>query len=365
MKRIIVSFCILLVMILSMPMSGYAADADRVSIMQNEVLGGEPYTQKVLVLSFDPVFPMNDGKHLHEFMRWWNDPRKLSEQYISAMQESSHGNALYQIVDWIDIEALPLAKGNKGYTLEDYYADFLVAKKRSDYWSDPVWKRYGQFDYNLYMERYTVYDRVQSGEIDEVWVFIGPMTGTEAYESIMIGQNAYWCNSPPIQRNDCPPFVCYVFNYERDLGCMLEDAGHRMESIMTEVFGWNTSKPVSQMNDWELFTLYDKISPGNAGCGNVHFAPNSESDYDWGNRTKVDSMWKDWANYPDLTGKTTRVNADDWGEGDMAAHHKWWFSCIPHVQGINVKSGKLNNWWLYFKYPDLDSLLEQQLVSVP
>jgi len=202
------------------------------------------------------------------------------------------------------------------------------------------------------MTRFNVYQRVESGEIDEVWAFIGPVSGTMAYETIMIGRGAYWCNGPEMVRNDCPAFVCYVFNYERDVGCMLEDAGHRFESIMANELGWDTSKPVSQMNDWELFTLYDKIAPGYAACGNVHFAPNSDSDYDWGNRSKVYSSWKDWLNnYPDLKGEKKLVNAASWGNGNTAAHHKWWFSCIPHVKGVNRTTDAYNNWWIYFNYP--------------
>ena len=314
--------------------------------------GKSKSVQKVLVLNFDPVFPVAKKKRMHDLMSAWNDPKALSKQYIKAMKGSSHGNALYEIAEWIDLDEMPQADNGRKYNIDEYYTTLKKAQKQWNYWGYSGWQSFGTFDYEYYMSRFNVYQRVESGEIDEVWVFTGPCVGTMAYETIMIGRGAYWCNGPEMVREDCPAFVCYVFNYERDVGCMLEDAGHRFESIMAYELGWDTSKPISQMNDWELFTLYDKIAPGKAACGNVHFAPNSDSDYDWGNRSKVYSSWKDWANnYPNLKGEKKMVSAAYWGNGDTVAHHKWWFSCIPHMKGVNETSGAYNNWWIYFNYP--------------
>lgn len=360
MKRMLATLfgiVVIAVILFSQTPSALAQNAQRALEVEQNIAsmvseGKSKLAQKVLVLNFDPVFPMAKMKHMHDLMSSWNDPQALSKQYIKAMKESSHGNALYEITEWIDIDEMPQADNGKKYTIYDYYSTLKKAQKQWDYWGYSGWQTYGTFDYDYYMTRFNVYQRVESGEIDEVWVFIGPVSGTMAYETIMIGRDAYWCNGPEMVRNDCPAFVCYVFNYERDVGCMLEDAGHRFESIMANELGWDTSKPVSQMNDWERFTLYDTVAPGYAVCGNVHFAPNSDSDYDWGNRSKVYSSWKDWLNnYPDLKGEKKLVNAASWGNGNMAAHHKWWFSCIPHMKGVNRTTDAYNNWWIYFNYP--------------
>ncbi len=312
--------------------------------------------QKVLVISFDPIFPMADNKYMHDLNddSWlqWNDPHDLSKQYIAAMEECSHGNAKYEIADWITIDDLPQDTYGQKYTREDYYQTLQNSRIQWDYWDYAGWKSFGEFDYDYYLSSYNVYERVEKGEINEVWFFCGPCIGPTIYETVMVGRGAYFCNGTAFKRNDCPAFVCYGFNYEREVGCMLEDAGHRFEFIMNHKFGRDISKPLSEMNDWELFTLYNDISGGNAACGNVHFAPNSTKDYDWGNWTKVYSTWEDWAyNYPDLTGEKKLVDASSWGNGDMAAHHKWWFSCIPHVDGVNEKNASYNNWWIYFIYP--------------
>ena len=131
------------------------------------------------------------------------------------------------------------------------------------------------------------------------------------------------------------------FSYERGVGEMLESFGHRLESMMKKTF----SKTRGNANLWERYIRYEKKNPGQAEVGNVHFAPNSERDYDWGNMRLVVSKCDDWLNFPDFTGKARQVNADDWGNGDIRLHHQWWQKRIPHVAGR--QHGIHNNWWQY------------------
>jgi hypothetical protein len=37
---------------------------------------------------------------------------------------------------------------------------------------------------------------------------------------------------------------------------------------------------------------------------------------------------------------------DEWGGGEIRAHHKWWLQRFPHVDGT-TPTGRLNNWWSY------------------
>ena len=64
---------------------------------------------------------------------------------------------------------------------------------------------------------------------------------------------------------------------------MLEAYGHRAESILEKTF----SKLSSDVNLWKRFIRYEKTTPGKSACGNIHFAPNSQADYDWNNPTPV------------------------------------------------------------------------------
>jgi hypothetical protein len=95
--------------------------------------------------------------------------------------------------------------------------------------------------------------------------------------------------------------------------------------------------------------MFDQIQPGAAACGICHYAPNSTSDYDWGNSTYVWSTCDDWLyNWPNLKGDVTKrlVNKSEWGNGDMRLHHIWWLNHLPKTVGINP-DGKQNNWWKY------------------
>jgi hypothetical protein len=104
-------------------------------------------------------------------------------------------------------------------------------------------------------------------------------------------------------------------------------------------------------NLWERFCRYDRVSPGNAALGNVHFAPNSVRDYDWGNPSRVVSECDDWLyNFPNFKGVRRTVTARDWGNGEIRAHHKWWLKHLPKTAGqIN---GISNNWWQYVMDPN-------------
>jgi hypothetical protein len=138
------------------------------------------------------------------------------------------------------------------------------------------------------------------------------------------------------------------FSYERGVGEMLENMGHRAESIMEKTF----EKLSGEDNLWKRFIRYEKTHPGQAALGNVHFAPNSDRDYDWGNHSKVMSECDDWLyNFPDFKGLRRKVTAADWGYGDIREHHKWWLKHFPKINGS--KNGIYHNWWQYIANPNI------------
>jgi len=308
-----------------------------------------PLKVKTLVLNYDPTVQSQSNKSLHELCGW-NNPRDLAQGYINDLNNCSGGNVIYEIVDWIDIDnMIPYTDGFQ-YSGETFFENFQKASsERWDWWGWSGWHAHeknqasGMADYTWIINTNNLIERINNGEIDEVLIFAQPFSGM--YESIMIGPDPIWCNSSPLivpelNRN----FVIMGFNYHRELDCMLESFGHRVESILTYVF---SSENINGINYWEKFILYDKIAPGEAGCGNVHFAPNSDSDYDWGNSRYVYSTCDDWLNYPNLTGEKREVNCSEWGNGDMRLHHIWWLLHIPKADGLD-SNGMLNNWWGYF-----------------
>jgi hypothetical protein len=164
----------------------------------------------------------------------------------------------------------------------------------------------------------------------------------------MVGPGAFWCNSPPMPRRDgiSRRFVIMGFNYERGVGPMLESFGHRVESHLKHT--WRRQR--GEDNLWERFIRYDHVAPGRANCGWMHYAPNSLADYDWGNPTRVRSNCDDWLNFPNFQGVWREVDCRDWGNGDMRAHHKWWFHHLPKAPGETL--GIANNWWRYAVDPN-------------
>jgi hypothetical protein len=203
-----------------------------------------------------------------------------------------------------------------------------------------------RIDYPAQIAAFDLVARYQQRVFDEAWFFAFPYSGD--YESTMVGRGAFWCNSPPVAGTDhcAGRFVIMAFNYERGVECMLENFGHRVESIMGRVYEHRRGP-----NMWELFTRYDRVAPGGAHCGNVHFAPNSQHDYDWGNRRPVLSYCDDWYSYPDLPGNARTVTCAEWGNGDMRLHHLWWLGHLPRTVGQT--NGVANNWWQYVAQVEL------------
>jgi len=295
---------------------------------------------KVLVVVYDPVIP-SEGKPLSAIMRW-NDPHVLADGYIADLKDISNGYVNYHIVDWQNATDIvsPKVDGFKYANADDYMA--CIRGKAP-------WHQPDRMDHAAFCRQFDLERRVAAGEIDEVWMFSSPF-GMGGYESTMAGPNAYWCNSPPVEGVDSKRlFVIMGFSLERGVGEMLEDLGHRSESILAHVYGSWEPKPT---HTWNRFTLHDKVAPGEAACGTVHYSPNSDGDYDWGNPRFVPSTCDDWLDYPNLTGKKRLVNKNDWDEGDCRGHHRWWFRRFPNAPG-RAPDGKLNNWWPYVIDPNL------------
>ncbi|MGD8597954.1 MAG: hypothetical protein PVJ26_13095 [Anaerolineae bacterium] len=285
---------------------------------------------RVLLITFNPTIESEGGRTLSQVLGWRNVDQ-LCQGFIADLKECSDGLLEYQITQRIDADAWPVKIDGFRYD----GAGFLQSWRSRSGFHDP-----DQVDYEAIIADYDLIQRVESDQIDEVWLFGFPYAGF--YESIMVGPGAFWCNAPPIPRDDVSRrFVIMGFNYERGIGPMLESFGHRVESHLQHT--WRHQHGTDNL--WQRFILYDQKAPGQANCGWMHYAPNSVIDYDWGNETMVLSNCDDWLNFPNFQGTVRKVNCREWGNGDMRAHHKWWFQRLPrasgHIHGI------ANNWWWY------------------
>jgi hypothetical protein len=303
-------------------------------------LPASPMIRNVLMVVHDPVVD-RQGQTLSRTLGW-HDPDALATQYVADVRAASHGLLSYRIVAREQREVFPAKADGFRYDAATYLACWRAG--RGFHEPDGV-------DYGALLAEFDVVARVNAGEVDELWLFGFPYAGY--YESLMVGPGSFWCNSPPLEhlgRQAGPPcrrrFVVMGFNYEREVGCMLENLGHRAESIMTRVYEGRSRSA----NLWEQFSRYDQVAPGKASVGNMHFAPNSTHDYDWGNTRPVTSDCDDWLAFPNRSGARRLVDSRDWGQGDMRRHHLWWFERLPHAGGETDGIG--HNWWTYIADPD-------------
>jgi hypothetical protein len=303
----------------------------------NEPVGNKPapVIKKVSVIVFDPIVKSEGGKKLSEVMKW-SDPDQLTQQFIADMKDVSYGYVTYQIVERIESDKFPVKLDGFAYKADDFVK--FIRDGKGFHKPDEV-------DYHPILKEFNIIDKVNRGAIDEVWLFAFPYAGF--YESIMAGPGAFWCNAPELKGTDTAKkrFIIMGFNYERGVGQMLENVGHRAESIMDHVYRFKKGPD----NLWKQFTKHEKTDPGQAEVGTLHFAPNSAKDYDWGNKTKVKSRWHVWKNFPNLEGEPKEV-VNDWGNGEIRSHHQWWFKLLPHITG--TKDGISYNWWKYIVDPN-------------
>ncbi|MDW8396755.1 MAG: hypothetical protein RMM31_10990 [Anaerolineae bacterium] len=321
-------------------------------------------TPRVLLLIYNPVLETAGGVRLHQHLGW-NDPDALCAGYIEDVYRASHGYVRYQIVERIELDDYPRKQDGFRYTDETY----LRAWRTQSGFHQP-----DTADYAELLQRSDFVRKLEAGVVDELWVMAFPYGGL--YESCMGGRGAIWCNGPVIPGTEgvSRRFVVMGFSFERGVGEMLENLGHRAESILEHVFSdlpspeqasrrlldrlrtalarllgrrsTSSTAPDLAGNLWWAFIRHEKTHPGQAACGNVHFAPNSRQDYDWGNPAPVLSSADDWLSYPNLMGEQRWMTCADWGNGDIRLHHLWWFERFPHVEGF-TPTGKRNNWWDY------------------
>ena len=304
----------------------------------DEPAGGQPapVTRRVSLIIHNPRVPSAGGEPLDKVLRW-NDTHRLVEGYINDLRECSGGYLNYEIVETITVDKFPRKADGFTYTADGFVKAWTERKGFHD--PDMV-------DYDALLEEFDMVRKVDEDKVDEFWLFAFPYAGY--YESIMGGPGAFWCNAPPLTQtaHASKRFIIMGFNYQRGVGEMLEAFGHRAESIMKHTFRHERGGD----NLWERFYRHEFKNPGQAEVGWMHYAPNSERDYDWGNKRMVRSRWRTWRNFPNLEGEAQQVDCTDWGNGDIRLHHKWWFELLPKIGG--AADGIAYNWWKYIVDPN-------------
>lgn len=207
-------------------------------------------------------------------------------------------------------------------------------------------------DYNSIMQRIGAKRLVEQEGVKEIWMW-GYHGKIGLWESNMSSPSGDISNSNRDEK-DLPVFkntyTVYHYNYGRGVGEMLENHMHQLEHLLNNVDGRDSTPPEkwSELLFWGKFVGSDashKIVTNPARCGWTHYAPNSESDYDWSNPRFVETDIEDWK--PDGIGKVQRMNADRWGR-DAIRWRVYWMQAIPGLDnGLTYRGKKLRNWWSF------------------
>ena len=207
-------------------------------------------------------------------------------------------------------------------------------------------------DYSAIMDRINAKKLVEEEGVKQIWMW-GYHGKIGLWESNMSSPTGDVSNSNRDQ-DDLPVFsktyTVYHFNYGRGLGEMLENHMHQLEHLLNHVDGRETTPPEkwNELLFWGKFVGSDashKIVTKPARCGWTHYAPNSESDYDWANPRYIETDIEDWR--PDGIGKTQMMNADRW-DRDPIKWRIYWLQAIPGLgHGLTYGGKPLRNWWSF------------------
>lgn len=338
----------------------------------------EPLTIKVAIVYENPVVT-EDGKRLHEVSRigewaYWNDPVEQAKVFEQELEKASHGVVQYEVVKVVEAPHFytykPDGKGGREWITSDDIAAYCQSRNVPGF----TWEGWG-YDYLQLISDNDFGKMRDNDELHEVWVFTHP--GSCMFESRLIGDGAFWCNSVGINKQmgatNNKLLTVMFCNYERTVDLALHSYGHRVESVMAQVYGlegewwkYNDKQSVEELTPMQLYTAYQgtysKFEPGYAHIGLIHFPPNGERDYDYSNTQLKKTYADEWMNYPDMDfspEKAREVNNQEWAHegGDQWGYMMWFFSHLPHFKGLD-KHGKLNNWWHYIV--DWNDALEQE-----
>jgi hypothetical protein len=289
---------------------------------------------RVLLYIYNPIMNNFGGVRMNEAYGW-RDPVALAQQVAADFALSSHGRALYEIVETVDDPTFPYLENGFQYTDVTFHQAWTSGQLEP-----------GTFDYVRFATDHNLATRVDAGEIDEVWLYAFP--GAGCWEAAMAGAGAYWVNGGayPAAGGE-RAYVIMGWNYERGVGEAIHSFGHRCESTLADkVYGqWCQSR----CNTWSRFALLDINQPGLGGVGNVHYPVNATSDYDYANPRFVLSNADAWLSYPDLNDATRLINFHEWSPADQDPQREylnWWYAHMPHAPS-RAPDYYLANWWRY------------------
>ena len=146
----------------------------------------QPVFIKILLVTYDFIGASAGVRSVRQDFRW-NDPLKLTDQFIHDLQSVSSNYCNYEIVENLLVDGFPVKVDGFRYTRKSYSKAW---QSRSGF-HQPDWADYDEIIGTLNLSH-----QIRTKKIDEVWLFAGPYAGF--YESRMVGPGAFWCNAPSL-----------------------------------------------------------------------------------------------------------------------------------------------------------------------
>jgi hypothetical protein len=316
----------------------------------DHAIGGDPSEHikiGVYVLDFDPLTA--SGLPLSQ-AQGWSDPLVLQTQYIADVATASGGIVSQRPVLMSQIRDYPVKADGFRFTDANYH-DCLVISPPADYCKGLI--DYGavlntEFDARLG----SACEALRRGRVDEIWLWGGPWFGY--LEQLLVAPRTL-CSRVR------QPFVVMGFSYERGESEMLHDLGHRAEAMIQTGIGfvlWGQfdGQRARYGQDFACPAAPDaghpEVDPPVGHAGNVHFPPNAYCHYQYDRDYPVLSDAYQWADFPDLDGRQTLVNASTW-DGTQRGFLMWWMALFPRHAGET--GGVERDWWRYV-YPTKGSV---------
>lgn len=344
-------------------------------------------TMRVLVIVNDPILRNStiDGRsctNIHVSECFGQNRQQAVDELVTDIKYSSHNTVNVKIIKTEELNEFPkyktyvtLKNGSKAHA----YDEETYAYKFKNGWYSAItshtFDEIGayEYDYEYLINKFNLVSRSKNNEFDQVWlVTIDP---TNDYESILVGKNAYWVNGAQIEK-DCPIFPIVNVSISRP-DVNFECFGHYVENVLNTTYsktnysGYNAlswgknsttinSSNYSKLSKFQKFMLTEwentNKNSGYTGVGNMHYSPNSTSDYNWNNPdNNVLSKWEEFktgniTNNPStkkFTASTYMNTSLSGTNSDARHHHRWWFGLFPYQSGYD-ENGYSNTWWRYF-----------------
>lgn len=223
----------------------------------------------------------------------------------------------------------------------------------------------GMGDYAAIFAKHNICSLLDSGQIDEVWIWAGNGNGADKPHLLeWTTSGPGWTGNTP----DCGKIITTLtYNYTREADVALESFHHRLEGLFmhdtpcdfsTAFWPWEGQRvwPVQcagLLSD--RFGFVARPFSGNdyiGGCGDAHAPPNilDNQAYNYSSPTSVRSICPDWSQ--DGSGRVSTLSCQEWGCTHWG-YHVWWMQNLPGLNNTNRdRYGQLhNNWWTYLFYP--------------